>query len=658
MIRTALFALALTSAAACATRGAGDAPPPLAVPPPAAVTAELDVPPAWEAAVARGTRTVSGVPGPDYWQPWSEYRLAARLLPEAKRLEGSALVRYHNRSPDTLEVLHLHLLQNLHSPGAVRLEPVEVTGGVELLRVTAGDAPLAELEPGGRGPGYRVNGTLLTVVPPRPVAPGERVELAFDYAFRIPQAGAGARMGYSGDDFFFLGYWYPIMAVYDDVYGWHTDQFMSNAEFYAGFGRYDVTVTAPSDWLVLSTGQLQNPNETLSDTVRFRLEAAGASDEVVGIAGPLDFGRVTFEGAGETIDWNFAADSVHDVAFTATRASRWDANRTPVGDRDGDGRTDYALINSLWRETAPRWSEVARYATHAISFFSDWTGIAYPWSHMTVVEGGGIIGGGMEFPMMTLIGDYNVRGDSALYNVVAHELGHMWIPMIVSNNERRYAWMDEGTTTFNENMARMDFFPGPDHTAPDRENYLELARARGEGEIMRWSDYHYPGGAYGIASYQKPATVLATLREVLGEETFHQGLRAFFDRWAWKHPYPWDLFHTFEDVAGRDLDWFWQAWYYETWTLDQAVTDVRREDGGTAITIENRGRIPMPAPLAVTCEDGRVVERTVPVETWLDGARTATVRIDCAATRVELDPADRLPDVDRSNDVWPAGAGR
>ena len=643
--------------AACATPGSSPPPVPPARPE-RPIDFMLDVPPAWERAIERGTRTVRGTPGPAYWQQWSEYRLEARLLPDRRRIEGRGTIRYHNRSPDTLAVLHLHLLQNLHAPGAVRSEPAEVTGGIELGSLLVDGARLSPLEDGPRDAGYRVRGTLLTIVPPRPVPPGGSVEIEADWAFGVPQAGAGARMGHSGEDFLFIAYWYPVFAVYDDVVGWQTDAFLSTAEFYAGFGRYDVTITAPSDWLVVSTGELQNPATTLSEEVAARLAAAAASDSTVPIVRAADFGRgATAAGAGETIAWRFVADSVHDVAFSATRASNWDANRTPVGDRDGDGATDYALIQSIWRETAPRWEHVARYATHAIAFLSGFTGQPYPWPHMTVVEGGGIIGGGMEFPMMTLIGDYNVRGDSALYYVTAHELGHMWIPMLASSDERRYGWMDEGTTTFHENMARMDFFPGVDHTAEDREAYLALARAGGEGEIMRWSDYHYPGPAYGIASYQKPASVLVALREVVGEETFSRALHAFFDRWKYRHPYPWDLFHTFEDVAGRDLNWFWRAWYYETWTLDQAIGGVSTEDDRTVVFIEDHGRVPMPVPLRVTCDDGRTIDRTLPVDPWLAGSRQAKMEFECRAVRVVIDPDDRLPDVDRSNDEWPATAG-
>ena len=233
----------------------------------------------------------------------------------------------------------------------------------------------------------------------------------------------------------------------------------------------------------------------------------------------------------------------------------------------------------------------------------------------------------------------------------------MWIPMIVANDERRYAWMDEGSTTFHENRAREEFFPDQKNDEENREHYLDIARAGLEGEIVRFSDYHYRGPAYGVASYDKPATVLMALRGLLGEETFLAAWREFIDRWAWRHPYPWDLFHTFEDVAGRDLDWFWRSWYYEPWLLDQALVDVATIRDTTRIVVEDQGRVPMPAPLAVTRADGSVERHEVPVETWLAGRLRAivTVASEPAVTRVEIDPEGVFPDADRADNVWPGG---
>ncbi len=613
----------------------------------------VELPPAFAEAVARGTRTEDGRPGPNYWQQQAHYTLEARLFPKEKRLEGRARIRYTNNAPRSFGVLRLELAQNMHAEGALRFEQAEVTGGVRLHRVAVGGQTLEynEVEP----PGYMVEGTQLYVGPGEEIASGATVEVEIDWSFTIPQAGASGRMGYSEDNFFFLAYWYPQMAVYDDVEGWFSDPFTGGAEFYHGFADYDLTVEAPAGWLVAATGALQNPDAVLTPAVAARMRQAHQSDTPVQVVGPGDFDTATQSGEGGRLRWRFTASNVRDAAFSVTRESIWEAARALVGDRDGDGQIDYTTINSFYRETAPRWKEMTRYQQHAITFQSEYTGFPYPWPHMTAAEGGGIIGGGMEFPMMTLIGDYNARGDSALYWVTAHELGHMWIPMIAGSNERRFSWMDEGATTFLENQARFDFFPGPNHNEPDRQTYLATARNNAEGEMMRRSDFHYTGEAFGTASYSKPATVLVALRGLLGEYVFKNAYQTFIRDWAFKHPYPHDFFNTIERVSEKDLDWFWHSWYYETWTLDQAVVGVRQEEGETRVIVQDLGNVPMPVRMTVTLDSGENLYVTLPVEGWLQGRRELSVSVTAPdrIARVEIDAEGHFPDVDRSNNVWP-----
>jgi hypothetical protein len=659
--------VALLWLGACASGGArgGAEGPRVEGPPPSAAAGvglerpipyPVDPPARYERAIERGTRARGGEPGPRYWQQWADYDVAVRLDTRAKRVDGTTGITYHNQSPDTLRMLVVQLIQNLHAPGAARSGEEEITGGMQLARVAVDGTQLSAIEGQAEGPGYQVSSTRLFIRPPQPVLPGGSVDLAFDFGFAIPQRGASGRMGYSGDELFYLAYFYPQMAVYDDVIGWDTDRFAGQAEFYADFGRYEVTIDAPANWLVEGTGTLENPAETLAADVRARLAAAAAGDSVSPVLTSADFdGRVTAPGRNGRLEWHFMADSVHDVAYSVTRHTNWDVTRTPVGDRNGDGTVDYARIGAIWRDSAPRWKEEARYAAHSIAHHSEFTGLSYAWPHMTSVEGGGIIGGGMEYPMMTLMGDYNERGDSALYAVTAHELAHMWVPMMVSNNERRFAWMDEGTTSFNENQAKKDFYPGTDWDVPEQESYIEVATADMEGAMMTPSDYHVPGPAYGIASYDKPATALAALRAMLGEETFMRAYREYFDRWAFKHPYPWDFFRTFAEVSGRDLDWFWRAWYYEAWTLDQAVESVTVAGALATITVRDEGRMPMPVDLSITRADGSTQRVEIPVDQWLRGGVTAstTVPASPAITRVEIDPERDYPDVDRSDNVWP-----
>ncbi|MDH3495550.1 MAG: M1 family metallopeptidase [Gemmatimonadota bacterium] len=650
-MRNIQFALPVVLLLACGTTSVAAAQSPVSAERARPLPYPIDLPRGFQQAIANGTRSTTGVPGPTYWQNWSRYTIRARLDVANKRIDGTARIVYLNRSPKPLPVLALQIIQNVHAEGVVRNRPAEVTGGMEITRVVAQDRELRA----GRGGDYVVLGTALQLRLPRPLAAGDSTVLELDFGYRIPQEGAGGRMGWSRDNLFYLAYWYPQMAVFDDVGGWQTDAFLGNAEFYMGYGDYDVTLEVPEGWLVLGTGRLTNAQAVLPVPIMARLAAAQTSDTVVHVLTAADFGPGTATRRAESgaLAWRFAADSVRDVAYSITRQSLWDAARTPVGDRDGDGGVDYTLVSAVYRETAPVWASAWRYAQHSIAFLSRWTGYPYPWPHMTAVEGEDIIGGGMEYPMMTLIG--GASNDRGLYGVTAHELAHMWVPMIVGNDERRHAWMDEGTTSFNGGAASNDFYGGRSELG-NYQGYLQITRADMEGPIMTWSDYHTNGWAYGTASYAKPATLLWTLRGLLGPETFAKAYHTYIRRWAFKHPQPWDLFNTFSDVSGQNLEWFWRSWYYETWTLDQAVQSVRSGRNGTTVVVEDRGRVPMPARLTLTLADGATARAEIPVDRWLTGARRGeiTVRTPSPVVKVEIDAEQVFPDADRGNNVWTA----
>lgn len=624
------------------------------------------VPPAeFRRALERGTRTTTGAPGPSYWQQYARYRIAARLDVAAKRLEGTTRIAYLSNAPDTLRTLYLQVLQNFHTVEALRHQTAEITGGMQFTRVAVGGqtAQPGEVRPMKVAPqqrppppAYRVQGTTMALRPPQPLAPRDSIVLEFAWNFRIPQGGVGGRMGWNTDNLVFLAYWYPQMAVYDDVVGWQTDPFLGGGEFYAGFGDYDVQLDVPEGWLVSGTGQLLNASEVLPETIVQRLRQAEASDTVVHVLTADDFGpgKATRPSADGRVRWHFAADSVRDVVYAATSASEWDAVRTPVGDRDGDGRPDYARAEAIYRANQPLWRETARYAQQSIAFLSRYTGVPYPYSHATAVEGDGIMGGGMEYPMMTLIGGYARAAPRDMWGVTAHELAHEWVPMIVNTDERRYGWMDEGTTSFNEEQASRETYPGSGSDEQDFQGYVEFARTGQEGEMMRWSDFQYGGMQYGVASYAKPASVLETLRTLLGVEAFNRGYQTYLRTWRFKHPLPWDFFNAFNAAAGQDLGWFWRSWYYETWTLDQSVGGVTETSRGTEIVVRDLGDVPMPARLTITLASGDTLRREVPVTTWLGGARAATVTVPRGQVvrRVEIDAEKGFPDVDRRNNVW------
>ena len=614
-------------------------------------------PPYFRAALEAGTRSPDGAPGPNYWQVYSAYQIDARLDPLSGLLSGRETIRFHNRSPGALPVLQVLLHQNLHRAGAVRNRAVEITGGIRLERVKAGGQDLLPTT-AFQGPGYREADGFMAVRLPEPVGAGATVELEIEWSFLVPQNGAG-RMGHSDREMYFLAYWFPKVAVYDDLRGWDAEAYQG-AEFYEGYGDYEVSLTVPEGWTVMATGELVNPEEVYSPKTRARLAAAAVADTMVRIATREDVesGTVTETSENGALTYRFSAQNVRDFTWTTSNKQIWTGTSARVPDRDGDGSEERVAIHSFYREyRAPLWQDQALYGKHSIEAESRFTGFAYPWPHMTSVEGADIIGGGMEFPMLTLIGSYDNAAPLALYSVTAHEIGHMWIPMIVGSNEKRHAWIDEGSTTFLENQVKTEYWPGiPDPDSEELENYLQVTRLEAEQSMMRHGDYYEPGPGYGTASYPKPASLLVTLRSLLGEAAFTGAYRDFISEWAYKHPSPWDFFNTFERVAGVDLDWFWGSFYYETWALDHAVGSVVREAGDTVITIEDRGFAFLPTRVRIEMSGGEILEREVPVSHWLSGAVSAQIRVPASSgevVRVLVDPLAGFPDVNRENDAWP-----
>jgi hypothetical protein len=567
-------------------------------------------------------------------------------------MSGKGTIRYFNRSPDTLRTVYVQLLQNIYAPGARHDTNVPWSvEGVTLNRVAAQGTDLTAS--GGEGPGYEVNGTVMRLRLPHPLVPGGTADFAFEWKLRVPPDGA-PRGGQDGE-VYFMNYWYPQMAVYDDINGWQVDQYLGNAEFYMGYGNYDVSLTVPAGWLVTATGTLQNPNEVLAAQTRARLDSARAGHGIVHVVTDLDRepGKSTARGTNGQLTWRFRAENVRDVAWATSARYLWDATTAAVGDAKGDGKSDTTLIQSFWRpeQRANHWDESARYAQYSVEFFSKYLW-PYAYPHMTAVDGPNSCGG-MEYPMMTCIGgQWDTLG---MYEVTTHEIGHMWFPMMVGSDEKRFAWMDEGLTQFDQSQSMDAFFKGFDDEARNRKNYLDFSSVAGEVELMHHGDRFPSYGAYGVAAYYKPATVLVALRGVLGRDLFHKAFVEYGRRWLYKHPSPWDFFETFQDVSGRDLSWFWRTWFFETWRLDQAIDSVATVGDSLDVEIENRGKAPMPVPLVVTRANGRTDTVTVPVDVWLGGAKKTDVKVakEPAVKSIEIDPGRDFPDVDRDNQRWP-----
>ncbi|HSU14230.1 M1 family metallopeptidase [Longimicrobium sp.] len=617
---------------------------------------------AFRRGLAAGTRTATGEPGARYWQQGVRYRIRAELDPQSTVLHGSERIVYRNRSPDALATVVLNLYQNIYTENAARNRRAPNTGGVTLQRVVAQGTTLAERPTASIGvvraaenpaAGYAVEGTLARLVLPRPIAPGDSAVFEIDWHHRVPPAptfrtawedALGARA-------FVVGQWYPQIAVYDDVNGWDATPYLGDGEFYLEYGDFDVDLTLPAGWIAGATGTLANAAEVLSAQTRERLaRAAAGTDSVVHAvtAADLASGAALARPANGRLTWRFSARNVRDFAFATSDHYLWDAARAAVPDPAGGERT--VAITALYRPGAPGWERAWRYGQHAISYLSSLV-IPYAYDQATIAEGPIA---GMEYPMLVFI--HRAPTAESLEAVIAHELGHQWFPMMVGSDEARYAWMDEGVNSYHEDRAAADFFRGSDPRAGTRAAYLGVAGHDAEVPLMRHTDLVTPYGARTVAAYSKPAAVLVALRAVLGDNAFDRAMREYARSWSFRHPQPWDFFATFERVAGCDLDWFWTPWFFETGVLDQSIESVRAVSGGVEVVVRDRGDNPMPVIVAATSGNGVVAEAEAGVEEWLahGGTRTVTVLVPTqgAATRVEIDPRQLLPDADRANNVW------
>ncbi|MEW5927797.1 MAG: M1 family metallopeptidase [Gemmatimonadota bacterium] len=664
--RSTALAAALLALAACTPFGrpanspaAGDTATRLLLRP-------VPVPASYRQAEQRGTRSPTGAPGERYWQQRVSYRIEAELDPRTALLRGRQRIVYRNRSPVALSTMVLNLYQNVFTESVPRNRYAPNTGGVTLERVAAQGVQLQArtvdeipvVTPRERAPvGYAVQGTLARLTLPRPVAPGDSAVLEVEWRHTVPPEGAfrTAWEDALGGRVLQVAQWYPQVAVYDDVYGWDATPYLGDGEFYLEYGDWDVSLTLPAGWLVGATGTLRNPEQVLTPQAQQRLAAvASGADSLAQVvtAADLAAGGATQRGANGRLTWRFTASDVRDFAFAVSDRYVWEAARASVP-AEGAGPARGVLVHSLYRPGAPGWGEAARYGRHSVEFFSRMV-IPYAYPQVTVSEGPIY---GMEYPGLVFIARPEAAED--LYAVISHEVAHQWFPMMVGENEAAYAWMDEGFATYMENRAKEDFYPGTQSPfLAEAAGYITVAGTEREVPLMRHTDLVSPYGARTMAAYTKPGLLLRSLSGVVGDSVFARALSTYAREWTFRHPYPWDFFDTVERVAGRDLDWFWYPWWWETGTLDYAIVAVETsEPGSVRITIRDLGEVPAPVPVVVTADNGAVTRADLPVELWTeDKLRTATLTVPVYGrpVRVQIDPDFLFPDVNPQNNLWTA----
>ncbi len=610
------------------------APPDTSGLPPRAVQRLLPMGPMIRRAFAAGTRDSTGRPGPNYWQQAVDYRIDASLDVATAVLQGRETISLHNSSPDTLKMIVLRLFQNYYTPEVSRNDYVtDITTGMTVERLAVNGAVVDTSDST-----WRVAGTVAFLRLAAPVMPGATATLDVAWHFTVPnvdRSKRAERMGRWDHELYQVAQWYPQVAMYNDLRGWDNDPYLGIGEFYNQFGRFDVRITLPAGWLVGATGTLANPADVLPRQVRDRLALAMKVDSTVHVvaAGGRGAGKATL--AADSLTWHFTADTVNDFAFAASRNFVWDAThaRTPAP----------TLVQELYYPEHTRFQKTAQLARFALEHHSRYV-MPYAFPQATQTDGPET---GMEYPMIIFSGPG--------FGVTTHELGHEWFPMMVGSNETWYGWQDEGFNDFIDNAAQEDYDHQPTDWKQEGQYYRQVAGAELEPPMMWPSDW--AGPLYTLQAYVKAPLALHALGGVVGDSAVQAAFSAYARAWRFKHPSPWDFFFFMQHRLGRDLGWFWNAWWFTTDTFDQGIGAVSREGSAVRIEVTDHGQMAMPVILKLDFADGTSTTVRRPAAVWFSGARSVVVSEVVGSKELVLitvDPEYRFQDVAPGDNVWTA----
>jgi len=597
-------------------------------------------------------RSASGEPGPKYWQNKADYKINVSLDTVTHKVTGEVEITYTNNSPDNLKFLWLQLDQNIYKQSSRGSATTTQTGGRWAnAKFTEGEvikSISAEVEGEKFTPEFLITDTRLQVWLKQNLKTGKKAKINIAFEFIVPNRGTD-RMGQlktKNGIVYEVAQWFPRLCVYDDIQGWNTLPYIGAGEFYLEYGDFDFNVTAPANLIVVGSGEMQNEKEVYTAAQIDRLNNARNSDKTIIIRSAKEVTDIKSRPVGK-LTWKFKIQNARDVAWAASKAFVLDAARINLP----SGKKALALsaypVESIKKNGWQRSTEMVKASVEHYSKM--W--YEYPYSAAINVAG---VVGGMEYPGIVFC-SYEDAGAS-LWGVTDHEFGHTWFPMIVGSNERKYAWMDEGFTTFingfstkafnKGEFADFSFFPAGE-SAP----YVfteEMDPITTKPDVVQQENL-------GVVAYDKPSIMLNVLRNVvIGPQRFDKAFREYIERWAFKHPTPWDFFHTMENVVGEDLSWFWRGWVINNWKLDQAVKGVEynnnKPEEGAAITILNLDQMVMPVDILIKETNGKEQRIILPVEVWQRGAEwTFTVPTTSRVTAVVLDPDKKLPDMNRQN---------
>jgi hypothetical protein len=573
-------------------------------------------------------------------EPVTDYSLSASLEPAAHVVNARGTLTWRNRSRTPVRALYVHLYLNAfksprssflsrRSGGGRGSADARDFGSIDVTRFSVREMGGADLW--GRAtradPDNPDDETDMRVELPEPVQPGAEIHVDLAFASKLPSI--VERSGYDGS-FHMVAQWFPKIARLEPDGSFAHFPYRHLAEFYADFGRYDVTIDVPAAFAVGATGH----------RIESRLEA------------------------GRRIE-RFEQADVHDFAFAA-----WDGFERL--ERTSDGVALHALFPAGHGAVAEREIEAAAFG---LRHFGRLYG-RYPYSDMTVVHppAGAIEAGGMEYPTLITTGGpwYAPPGVGFARSVTVHELGHQWFYGLVATDETRWPFLDEGLTTYAEAVA-VGAGWGPGAVADIG------GLGVGFGTALRWRDARswnndriaqpaasfHTWADYGGLAYARTALALLSLDAAFGAGTMARALGRYARRYRFEHPEPSHLLGAVRDTAGEPAADALRAALFERGSIDYVAVSLRCDRGPTEagqagaspssastpasparqrahrcrFVAARRGSIVLPTTVQLVHDDG-----TARIERWDGAGNERTFELESASpvAAAVVDPGHEL----------------
>jgi len=595
-----------------------------------------------------------------YWDQKVDYTMDINVNEKTFQYDGKMKLKYTNNSGQELSKVYFHLYFNAFQPGSLmdeRLKSIADPDPRMATNIGTKEKPefksrIAALTPdligyqkintvkyNGTDVSFKEDGTILEVTLPTSIKDGSTAEFDLTWQAQVPEqirrSGRNSKEGVA----FSMTQWYPKMAQFDE-FGWHLDEYVGR-EFIAPFGNFDVTIHINKDYVIGSSGKLQNPSE---------------------VKGYVKKAKIKTQDNKAT--WHYKAENIHDFAWAADPKFEVDSAKTK------GGVTIYTVYLPTDKEVTANWKTALGLATEFFDFTGEHFG-AYPWKTYTIIQGGD---GGMEYGTATLItGGRNLKG---LVGVIFHEAAHSWYQHLFGINETVDEWMDEGFTSYIEELAYQELFERPKTPALNPIgsaylSYFRLAKSGKEEPMSLLADYYNTNFAYSIEAYSKGGVLAEQLGYIIGKQNLNKTFLNFYDIWKLKHPTPNDFKRVAEETSGINLKWYFNLFINTTRTIDYSIDNL--SDQG--IELRNKSNFAMPIDLLVEYEDGsrelfyiplREMRGEKPAENfeiyqgikrttltdWFWTKPTYTVPVSKKVKNAWIDPTQRLADINYEDNSY------